>query len=99
MINFNYNWAKIRKNHPLKIKKSVPNRTQPAHPFILKDFDEFEESFEVENKEFEEDLIDAYITSIKTNHNLNNGLVDILNIVKFSFIIFFVALILILVIL
>lgn len=70
-----------------------------AHPFILNDFDKFEESFEVENKEFEEDLIDSYITSIKTNHDLNNGLVGILNIAKFSFIIFFVALVIILVIL
>ena len=70
-----------------------------AYPFILDDFDEFEESFEIENKEFKEDLVDAYITSIKTNHDLNNGLVNILNRAKFSFIIFFVTLIISLVIL
>lgn len=70
-----------------------------AYPFILKDFNEFEESFEGENEKFKEDLLDAYITSIKTNHTLNDRSVSILNMAKISFIIFFVTLILIVVIL
>lgn len=70
-----------------------------AYPFILKDFDEFKESFEAENEEFKEDLLDVYITSIKTNHDLNDRLVSILNMAKISFIVFFVTLIIIVVIL
>lgn len=61
-----------------------------THPFDFDNFDESVENLDSKNDELEESLEDQYITSIKTNHDLNNQLVVNLKISVISFLIFLI---------
>ena len=66
------------------------------HPFDLKNFNEFENSFKNEN--FKQALYDQYLTSINVNYNKNNDIMKHLKCSIYSFICFIIFLILIVVI-
>lgn len=69
------------------------------HPFDLRNFEEFKNSFKIPDNEFEENLYDQYMTSIHINHEKNEDIVKQLKYSVYSFICFIVLLILSVVIL
>lgn len=65
-----------------------------AHPFEFKSYNNFKNSFKIENIEFENRLYEQYLTSTYTNHKLNDELISKLIIARISFVCFIILFIL-----
>lgn len=56
-----------------------------THPFKFESYDKFEDSFKIENSEFEDCLYKQYLISTFMNHKLNDNLISKLIVARISF--------------